>query len=107
MKRTLTAVTLLSFVALPATALAKTVKVDATDFKFSPKTAKVHARDKVKWTSSEGDHDVTFKKSFGINFSERINEGESTSFKFTAPGTYKYVCKIHRSQGMKGKVAVR
>lgn len=90
---------------MPSTALAKTEKVDAFDFGFSPGTAKIDKGDKVKWKSTDGDHDVTFKD--GIDFAENIDEGESTpALKFNDTGTFKYICKMHKAQGMKGKVKV-
>lgn len=104
MKRALIAVTALGIAVMPATALAKTEKVDAFNFGFSPGTAKIDKGDKVKWHSSEGDHDVTFKS--GENFKEKLDEGDTISHKFNDTGTFKYICKIHKAQGMKGKVKV-
>jgi plastocyanin len=105
MQRALIAITALGIAVMPATALAKTEKVDAFDFGFDPGTAKIDKGDKVKWKSTDGDHDVTFKS--GIDFAEDIDEGESVSHKFNETGTFKYICKIHKSQGMKGKVKVK
>ncbi len=107
MKTALIATALVTTAAMPATALAEVTHVDASDFKFSPKTVKVAVRDKVRWTSTDGKHDVSFVKADGITFSERINEGQSISLKFGGSGTYNYICKIHKKQGMKGTVVVK
>ena len=104
MKRALIAITALGIVVMPASAFAKTEKVEAFDFGFSPGTAKIDKGDKVKWKSTDGDHDVTFKG--GENFKENLDEGDSISHTFKDTGTFKYICKIHKDQNMKGKVKV-
>jgi plastocyanin len=106
MRRALILATVVGVAVMPASAIAKTEKVKAVDFKFNPDPVKVDKGGKVKWTSTQGNHDVTFKD--GPSFSEKIDEGETTSsLKFNNTGTFKYICKIHKAEGMKGKVKVK
>jgi plastocyanin len=90
--------------ALPANAGGHTVKATQQK-KFSPSTISVNKGDKVVWknTSNNLKHTVT---AISSNWSKntKIKAGQSTSFKFTKAGTYKYICSIH--PGMSGKVVV-
>ena len=103
MRKITVSIAVLSTAVAAAPAGAKSITVDAFDFGFGK--AKIKKGDKVKWHSSEGDHDVSFKS--GINFAEKFDQGETTSAaKFPDSGTFKYICRIHKAQGMKGKVKV-
>lgn len=87
----------------PASARGKN-SVSAHNFAFSPKKIKISAGEKVKWHATQGTHTVTFKGGFDAEISAG---GDATaSKKFKKPGTYKYVCRFHKAQGMKGKVVV-
>jgi plastocyanin len=86
----------------------KTVSVD--DNFFSPKNASVARGSRVTWRwRGNSLHNVTFtkvprgasKRSSGTKDSGRFSRS------FTKKGTYRYVCTIHRSLGMRGSVAVR
>ncbi|MEA2347378.1 MAG: Copper binding protein plastocyanin/azurin family [Thermoleophilaceae bacterium] len=104
MRKIIVSIAVLSTAVAAAPASAKTTTVDAFNFGFGK--AKIDKGDKVKWKSTDGDHDVTFKG--GINFSQKVDEGDTTSAaKFPDSGTFKYICKIHKSEGMKGKVKVK
>jgi plastocyanin len=105
MRRTVIVTALTGALVMAPSALAATEKVKAVDFDFRPAALKIDRGDKVKWTSKEGRHDVSFKS--GINFRERIDRGETTSsLKFKDDGSFKYICRIHRAEDMKGKVKV-
>jgi plastocyanin len=92
----------LALAVAPATAGGgKTVK--AVDFEFKPKSVHVGKGGKVTWKSTDGDHTVTFKDG---GFNKVIDEGERTSKKFKNRGTFKYVCRFHKEQEMRGKVVV-
>lgn len=78
--------------------------VGAENFDFSPKTVRVSPGDKVKWKATEGEHTVTFKGGFDAVIS--AGGDAKASRKFKKSGTFKYVCRFHEAQGMKGKVIV-
>lgn len=79
--------------------------VKAVNFKFSPKKISISAGSKVTWTATEGSHTVTFKDD-GLDATIAANGDAKASRKFKKPGTYKYVCRIHRAEHMVGKVVV-
>ena len=104
MRKIIVSIAVLSTAVAAAPASAKSITVDAFDFGFGK--ANISKGDKVKWHSSEGDHDITFKN--GINFSQKVDQGETTkAAKFPDSGTFKYICTIHKAEGMKGKVKVK
>jgi plastocyanin len=103
-KLVLAGATAMAAVALAVTpAAAGGGKVKAVDFDFIPQTINVGKRDKVTWKSTDGDHTVTFKNG---SFDKVIDEGEKTSKKFKDKGTFKYICRFHKDEKMKGKVVV-
>jgi plastocyanin len=78
------------------------VKVAATtavtimikNFDFSPMTLKVPAGASVTWKNLDGEpHTVTSLD--GAFRSAALDEGDSFTFRFTKPGTYRYLCSIH------------
>jgi plastocyanin len=79
----------------------KDVAVGIRDSKFSPKTLKIKAGTKVTWTNSEAaPHTVTADKA---EFeSGNLSNGQSYSFTFGKPGTYKYHCNYHGGSGGEG-----
>jgi plastocyanin len=79
-------------------------KVKANDFSFSPKNVNVGKGGKVTWKNVQGEHTVTFKG--GSNFDKVINGNDKVSKKFKNKGKFKYICRFHKEQGMKGKVIV-
>lgn len=91
-----------------------TSTVRATDSEsWSPGKLSVAKGTKVVWKNpSDDDHDFT---SYSSNWakSARLEEGQSTSFKFKKAGTYKYRCTRHsrmdgtKCDGMCGSVKVR
>ena len=87
----------------PTNAHATTHVTMAKSYRFEPKVIEVQAGDTVTWTNDDnfshtvrvdgrGDHDV--------------GRGDSVSIRFARPGTYHYVCTLHR-QDMDGTVIVR
>jgi len=78
--------------------------VRADDFDFSPKKMHVSRGEKVKWRATEGEHTVTFKGGFDAVIT--AGGDARAARKFKKPGTYRYVCRFHKAEGMKGKVVV-
>jgi plastocyanin len=82
--------------------------VQISNFQFAPKVLTVKAGTTVTWTNNEGIHTVTADN--GAFISDNLTAGQSFSFKFTKPGTYRYHCSFHGSTGggdMSGMVRVR
>lgn len=69
-------------------------QVEINHHKFNPTTLTVPVGATVTWTNHDGDvHTVV---STAQKFSSRgIDNDESFSQKFTAPGTYDYFCTLH------------
>lgn len=92
-----------ALVAVPA-AFAGGPTVDAKGTEFKPRTVRISKGDKVTWVDKEGFHTVSFKGAFD---KELNSPGDKVSRKFNRSGTFKYICRIHVDQGMRGKVVVR
>lgn len=107
---------LLATVTPPVQAATTTVIERGTQ--FVPKQVTVAPNDTVVWTFESGPnpgHTVTFDDGTDLNRncppSLLLNDcqdapGEIVQRRFTVPGTYSYVCKIHRASGMTGVVVV-
>jgi plastocyanin len=81
-----------------------TTKVSmAKSYRFDPQTIDVEAGSTVTWTN-----DDNFTHTVRVDGQEdhKVGRGESVSIAFPTPGTYHYVCTLHR-QDMDGKVIVR
>ncbi|HEX6379763.1 MAG TPA: plastocyanin/azurin family copper-binding protein [Acidimicrobiia bacterium] len=97
---------------------AATTTVIERGTQFVPKQVTVAPNDTVVWTFESGPnpgHTVTFDDGTDLNRncppSLLLNDcqdapGEIVQRRFTVPGTYPYVCKIHRASGMTGVVVV-
>ena len=73
------------------------------DFAFSPETVTVKVGNAITWTNGDGfAHSV--KSADGSFVSQDLQEGQSFTTTFTAPGTHAYICGIHNS--MTGTVVV-
>jgi len=79
----------------------RTVKAD--NFDFEPKTATIEQGERVTWKNVEGTHTVTLKNG---TFDKAISGDEKVSRKFQHSGTFRYYCRFHKDQGMRGKVVV-
>ncbi len=74
------------------------------DFLFSPKTVTINVGESVKWTNkgkAEEGHTAT-----GDSFDSGVlKQGQSYTHKFSAAGTFDYICTLHSN--MKGTIVVR
>jgi plastocyanin len=68
--------------------------VMARDFMFAPSALTVGAGATVTWTNKD-DEPHTVVSEAGLFRSGALDTGESFSFKFDRPGTYRYTCSIH------------
>jgi plastocyanin len=77
--------------------------VTIQDFAFSPETVTVKVGSAITWTNGDGfAHSV--KSGDGSFVSQDLQQGQSYTATFAAPGTFAYVCGIHNS--MTGTVVV-
>ncbi|MGC1304545.1 MAG: cupredoxin family copper-binding protein [Caulobacteraceae bacterium] len=88
--------------AQPAAPTAVTISIK--DFDFSPMTTTVAAGGSVTWKNLDGEpHTVV--SADGAFRSAALDQGDSFTFRFAKPGTYRYICSIHPN--MKASVIVR
>lgn len=75
----------------------------AKSYRFDPTTIAVDAGATVTWTNEDN-----FTHTVQVDGREdrEVGRGESVSIAFDKPGTYHYVCTLHR-QDMQGDVIVR
>ena len=89
---------------LPATAHAADRAVAIAGFEYEPSPLTVQVGDTVTW-KNESFLTHTATAEGGSFDSGTLRGGESFSFKFTAPGDFKYACTIHKQ--MHGEVIVK
>ncbi|HXV57881.1 MAG TPA: cupredoxin domain-containing protein [Gaiellaceae bacterium] len=72
-------------------------------YRFEPETIEVEAGATVTWTNEDN-----FTHTVQVDGREdhEVEPGESVSLEFDEPGTYHYVCRLHRTD-MEGDVIVR
>jgi plastocyanin len=95
-------------VAVPAVrkAVAPANEVVIDDFRFGPAQLTVPVGTKVVWTNDDSDpHTVTSETDPKLLKSPPLDTGDSFSFTFDKPGTYRYFCSIHPH--MQGIVVVQ
>jgi plastocyanin len=94
----------LLFLALASSARGATLSVDISGFAFQPDVLFISPGDTVTWTNRDSaQHSVVFLT--GLGQTENFGLGQSSSLRFIAPGTYKYICGLH-GQSMSGTIVV-
>lgn len=89
-----------------AAAPVATNAVTVDNFAFGPAAITVAAGTKVTWTNHDDEpHTVTSANDPKLFRSAALDTGDSFSFTFDKPGTYKYFCSIHPQ--MIGTVVVK
>jgi plastocyanin len=68
--------------------------VELKTFMFGPATLTIPAGTRVTWKNSDPEPH-TIVSVDGKFRSGALDQGDSFTFKFDAPGTYRYVCSIH------------
>ncbi len=66
----------------------------AHEFMFAPAALTVSAGTTITWTNRD-DEPHTVVSDSGLFRSGALDTGESFSFRFDKPGTYRYACSIH------------
>jgi plastocyanin len=87
----------------PAAPVATTEVSMAKSYRFEPERIEIAAGDRVTWTN---DDNFTHTVQVDDQEDHEVERGESVSIAFDEPGTYHYVCTLHR-QDMDGEVIVR
>ena len=72
-------------------------------YRFDPETIEVEAGGTVTWTNEDNFTHTVEVEGRGDH---EVGRGESVSITFEEPGTYDYVCTLHR-RDMSGTVIVR
>jgi len=90
--------------AIRADSAAASTIVLAHDFMFAPAELTVPAGSTVTWTNKD-DEPHTVVGDGGLFRSGALDTGESFSFRFAQPGTYRYACSIHPR--MTGTIVVK
>ena len=79
-------------------------RVAISSFLFGPEKLVVRNNQYVTWTNTDDSpHQVTIAGEGGTR-TPVILKGQSQALKFTAPGTYDYICGLH--PGMKGEIRI-
>jgi plastocyanin len=64
------------------------------NFDFSPMMLTVKAGTTVTWKNLDGEPHTVVSPD-GVFRSHALDQGDTFTFKFDSPGTYKYICSIH------------
>ena len=75
----------------------------AKSYRFEPKAIQVDAGQTVTWTNEDN---FTHTVQVDGREDQKVEPGESVTETFEEPGTYHYVCTLHRKD-MEGEVVVR
>ena len=87
----------------PASSQANAVSID--NFTFTPQTLTIKPGTTVTWTNKDDIPHGIASDNNAFARSKALDTDDSYSFTFTAPGTYKYFCYIHRH--MTGTIVVQ
>lgn len=91
---------------LPSVSAADTSRVGAFENYWKPHKVEIDVGDRVRWRNYEGTHSVVMKT--GGQEIDSVISGDAAvrSERFRDPGSYRFVCRFHHAEGMKGKVVV-
>jgi plastocyanin len=89
----------------PAAGAADGAAVTLLDNRFTPNNLTVKSGTTVTWTNN-GTNAHTITSFNGVWDSGLSNHGNTYTFTFSQPGTYKYYCRQHVLQGMTGTIVV-
>jgi len=64
------------------------------NFDFSPMMLTVKAGTTVTWKNMDGEPHTVVSPD-GVFRSHALDQGDTFTYKFDTPGTYKYICSIH------------
>jgi plastocyanin len=75
----------------------------AKSYRFDPEAIEIDAGETVTWTNEDN---FTHTVQVDGREDQKVEPGESVTETFDEPGTYHYVCTLHRKD-MEGEVVVR
>ena len=88
-------------------AAAATARVEVGSFRFNPPRLQISLGDVVEWDAVDDGHTVTARDgSFDSSSKGLMGDGDYFRYRFRAPGTYDYYCRVHASRGMQGTIVV-
>jgi plastocyanin len=86
---------------------ASSARVIAANMQFTPARLEVSIGDTVAWAAEDDDHTVTARDgSFDSSDRGLMASGDDFRWRFRAPGTYPYFCRVHGNRGMQGVIVV-
>ena len=71
-----------------------TIRISVKEFMFAPTSLTVKAGATVTWSNQDQEPHTIVSES-GLFRSAALDTNDSFSYKFTTPGTYRYLCTIH------------
>jgi plastocyanin len=82
-------------------------RVEMSGMRFTPPRVEIELGDSVIWEAAEDGHTVTARDgSFDSSSRGLMREGDQYRWRFRAPGTYAYFCRVHQDRGMTGEIIV-
>lgn len=88
-------------------AAAASARVVAANLQFTPARVQISVGDTVVWDAEDNEHTVTARDgSFDSSDRGLMGYGDEFRWRFRAPGTYPYYCRVHGDRGMQGVVVV-
>jgi|GEM_PF-6755088 len=88
-------------------AAASSARIIAANLQFTPARLQVSVGDTVVWQAEDDDHTVTARDgSFDSSDRGLMAAGDEFRWRFRAPGTYPYFCRVHGNRGMQGVIVV-
>jgi len=82
-------------------------RVEMAGQRFAPPRVEIQIGDSVIWEAGDDGHTVTARDgSFDSSDRGLMAEGDQFRWRFRAPGTYAYYCRVHQNRGMVGEVVV-
>ena len=78
------------------------ITIEMQDNRFSPQTLTIKEGQTVVWKNKDMyAHTVT-----GFGADAFVDSGRNYEYTFETAGTYDYICKLHESLGMRGRIVV-
>jgi plastocyanin len=82
-------------------------QVVAAEQRFSPAHLEISLGDTVDWVAGDDGHTVTARDgTFDSSPRGLMGDGDEFRYRFRAPGTFAYYCRVHGGKGMQGEIVV-
>lgn len=91
----------------PPPAEAYVTRVEMSGTTFAPPKVEIEIGDSIIWEAADDGHTVTARDgSFDSSSRGLMSEGDQYRWRFRAPGSYAYFCRVHGNRGMQGEIVV-